>query len=51
MIAAVAERVCRVNALLVLGVGALRVMDGHIVAGRLVAFQSLMASFLGPIEA
>ncbi len=40
----------RVNALLVLGVGALRVMDGHMSVGTLVAFQSLMASFIAPIE-
>jgi NHLM bacteriocin system ABC transporter peptidase/ATP-binding protein len=40
----------RFNTLLVLGVGALRVMDGHLSLGGLVAFQSLMASFMGPIE-
>ena len=33
----------------VLGLGALRVMDGHITLGTLVAFQTLMASFLLPI--
>jgi NHLM bacteriocin system ABC transporter peptidase/ATP-binding protein len=40
----------RVNALFVLGLGALRVMDGHLSVGGLVAFQSLMASFITPIE-
>jgi ATP-binding cassette subfamily C protein len=40
----------RINTLLVLGLGALRVMEGHLSLGSLVAFQTMMASFLGPIE-
>jgi NHLM bacteriocin system ABC transporter peptidase/ATP-binding protein len=40
----------RTNALLVLGFGALGVMDGHLTIGGLVAFESLMASFIAPIE-
>ena len=40
----------RINALLVLGFGALRVMDGDLSIGGLVAFDSLMASFIAPIE-
>jgi len=40
----------RINSLLVLGFGALRIMDGHLSVGALVAFQSLMINFLQPVE-
>jgi NHLM bacteriocin system ABC transporter peptidase/ATP-binding protein len=39
-----------VNTLLVLSVGALRVMDGHLSVGALVAFQGLMVTFVQPVE-
>ncbi len=40
----------RTNSLLVLSIGALRIMNGHLSIGTLVAFQSLMASFVQPVE-
>ena len=40
----------RVNTLTVLAVGALRVIDGHLSVGTLVALQGLMMSFIQPIE-
>jgi NHLM bacteriocin system ABC transporter peptidase/ATP-binding protein len=46
----VVQALSRVSTVLVLGLGALRVMDGHLSVGTLVAFQSLMASFLAPLE-
>lgn len=50
LLAIAASAITRINTVLVLGLGALRVMDGHMTLGTLVAFQSLMASFVGPIE-
>ena len=44
------ELLGRGTRLLVLSIGALRVMGGHLSLGMLVAFQALMVSFLGPIE-
>jgi NHLM bacteriocin system ABC transporter peptidase/ATP-binding protein len=39
-----------ISDVVLLGLGALRVMDGALSVGTLVALQSLMNSFLGPIE-
>ena len=50
LLAVVTDMLARANALLVLSIGALRVMDGHMSLGMLVAFQTLMGSFISPIE-
>jgi ABC-type bacteriocin/lantibiotic exporter with double-glycine peptidase domain len=48
---ALARLFVAVASIAVIGVGALRVVDGQLGSiGALVAFQSLMTSFLGPIE-
>jgi NHLM bacteriocin system ABC transporter peptidase/ATP-binding protein len=47
---AVPTLLATLNYIVVLGLGGLRIMDGHLSMGMLVAFQSLMASFMGPVR-
>jgi NHLM bacteriocin system ABC transporter peptidase/ATP-binding protein len=50
-LAAVSGLLSGLNVVIVLALGGFKVMDGHWTIGRLVAFQTLMASFLQPFHA
>ncbi len=49
-LAAVPSLLTTMSSIAILGVGALRIMDGQMTIGTLVAFQSLMMSFMMPIN-
>lgn len=46
----VPQLISSIQSILILTVGALRVMDGHLTIGMLMAFQTLLSHFSGPIN-
>ena len=49
-ISVIPQTISQMQNILILSIGALRVMDGHLSIGMLIAFQILLANFTGPIN-